>query len=57
MGTITTDELSARIKKITKPLYETKKPVYSIRISESAWEDLKHSVWFRDFDGDLSTKW
>ena len=52
-------EVSSIIKKISKPIFENGRPVYSIRISEDAWNDLKESYWYETFgkDNNVTTKW
>jgi len=52
-------ELSSEIKKITRPLYENGRPVYSIRVSENAWKDLKDSCWYKKYGEsvNVNAKW
>lgn len=50
-------ELTADIKKCTKPLYNAGRPIYSIRVSEKAGSDMKDNIWFIHKFPNLSSKW
>lgn len=50
-------ELTADIKKCTRPLYNAGRPIYSIRVSEKAWSDMRDNIWFLQNFPNLSSKW
>ena len=51
------DKLTTPLKSITKPLYMSDKPMYSVRISRQAYIDLRYSAFNNGMREPLTAKW